>query len=120
MQRELESLRVKVSRMEELSQDNINLTVENQRLSKALSASRDSQSRVLELEADVEEREKEISSLKGTLTQFEGDRSRLHDLEVKMYTADEEVHKLNRSVDLCNKKVGGATVRKAKISTFTV
>jgi len=49
-------MRLKVELGEQHSHDNINLTVENQRLTKALTLSRESSAKLLELEHDMEEK----------------------------------------------------------------
>ena len=49
--------------------------------------------------------DKELASLKASLTQFEGERTRLHDMEVKVYSSESEIQKLNKTIELCNKKV---------------
>lgn len=36
---------------------------------------------------------------------YEGERSKLHDMEVKVYSSDSEIQKLNKTIELCNKKV---------------
>ena len=45
------------------------------------------------------------------MQQFDGDRAKLQELEVKLYTAESEIHKLNKSIELYNKKVGGVSIR---------
>ena len=55
--------------------------------------------------------EKELGHVKHGMQQFDGDRAKLQELEVKLYTAESEIHKLNKSIELYNKKVGGVLVR---------
>lgn len=44
-------------------------------------------------------------NLRNLITQYESDKVKLQDLEVKLYTAESEAQKLNRSVELANRKV---------------
>ena len=52
----MDNLKEKLELSQQTSQDNITLTVENQRLSKALSTSQKAVSRVAELESELEDK----------------------------------------------------------------
>lgn len=56
MERQVDSLKLKAEIAESCSQENITLTVENQRLTNALKANKDSSAKVLELEHDLQEK----------------------------------------------------------------
>ena len=56
LQKQLDHLKEKLDLSQEQSKDNITLTVENQRLSKALTTSQNALSRVAELESELEDK----------------------------------------------------------------
>lgn len=47
-----------------------------------------------------------MSHAKHSSQQYESDRAKLQELEVKLYTSEGENHKLTKSMELYNKKVG--------------
>ncbi|XP_067943697.1 girdin-like isoform X2 [Watersipora subatra] len=104
LQKQLENLRSKFELSQQQSKDNISLTVENQKLSKALVSGQKALSRVAELESELEDKEKEIAQVHNSIQQYEMDRVKLNELEIKQYNSDSEVHKLNKSLELYTKK----------------
>ena len=50
--------------------------------------------------------EKEVAQVKNSVQQYENDRVKLNELEIKQYNSDSEIHKLNKSIELYTKKVG--------------
>ena len=56
LQKQVDNLKEKLELSQQTSQDNITLSVENQRLSKALSTSQKAVSRVAELESELEDK----------------------------------------------------------------
>jgi len=43
--------------------------------------------------------------VQNSLKQYDGDRAKIQDLEVKLYEAESEKQKLSKSIELYNKKV---------------